>query len=137
MAGDPFEPELAAAAAETSRDAAMDAIDELLRVDLVRTTDARDHFASAIRLSAARRTRARRLPGGWVRISGPQMRSPLEGLPRMMRANHVERSARQGDLVAAAILREAGQAAARLAPQSAARWFGGALAAAPAEGADG
>src|SRR5262249_61742204 len=43
------------------------------------------------------------------------------------RAHHVERSARQGDLVAVAVLREAGQAAARLAPESAARWFGGAL----------
>src|SRR5262249_46655397 len=34
---------------------------------------------------------------------------------------------RQGDLAAVAVMREAGEAAARLAPESAARWFGGAL----------
>ena len=43
------------------------------------------------------------------------------------RAHHVERSARQGDVAAVAILREAGEATARLAPESAARWFGAAL----------
>jgi DNA-binding NarL/FixJ family response regulator/tetratricopeptide (TPR) repeat protein len=43
------------------------------------------------------------------------------------RAHHIERSARQGDVGAVAVLREAGEAAARLAPESAARWFGGAL----------
>jgi predicted ATPase len=36
VAGDPFEPELAAAAAATSDGAAMDAVDELLRLDLIR-----------------------------------------------------------------------------------------------------
>jgi DNA-binding CsgD family transcriptional regulator len=39
----------------------------------------------------------------------------------------VERSARAGDRAAIAILQEAGEAAALLAPASAARWFGGAL----------
>src|SRR4051794_18343431 len=39
VAGDPFEPELAAAAGGTSEAAAMDAIDELLHLDLVRNTD--------------------------------------------------------------------------------------------------
>jgi DNA-binding NarL/FixJ family response regulator len=43
------------------------------------------------------------------------------------RAHHVERSARQGDLAAVAVLRKAGEATARLAPESAAWWFGGAL----------
>src|SRR6185312_3725196 len=44
VAGDPFEPELAAAAAATSEAAAMEAIDELLRVDLVRNTDVPRRF---------------------------------------------------------------------------------------------
>jgi DNA-binding CsgD family transcriptional regulator len=39
----------------------------------------------------------------------------------------VERSARDGDLGAVAVLRAAGEAAASLAPASAAQWFGGAL----------
>ena len=42
-------------------------------------------------------------------------------------AHHVERSARQGDEAAIALLREAGEAAAPRAPASAARWFGAAL----------
>ena len=45
----------------------------------------------------------------------------------MSRAHHVERSARQGDSTAVAVLREAGEAAAHLAPGSAARWFTAAL----------
>src|SRR5262249_30831834 len=49
------------------------------------------------------------------------------GAAAAARAHHVERSARQGDLAAVAVLREAGEAAARLAPSSAARWFGAAL----------
>jgi ATP/maltotriose-dependent transcriptional regulator MalT len=43
------------------------------------------------------------------------------------RAHHVERSAREGDLDAVAVLREAGEAALRLAPASSARWFADAL----------
>src|SRR5262249_21373093 len=39
VAGAPFEPELAAAAAATSETAAIDVLDELLRLDLVRTTE--------------------------------------------------------------------------------------------------
>ena len=39
VAGDPFEPELAAAATAMSEAAAMDAIDESLRLDLVRDGD--------------------------------------------------------------------------------------------------
>jgi hypothetical protein len=38
VAGDPFEPELAAAAADVSETAAIDAIDELLALDFVRET---------------------------------------------------------------------------------------------------
>src|SRR5205823_13398772 len=39
VAGDPFEPELPAAAADASEAEAMDAVDELLQLDLVRDTD--------------------------------------------------------------------------------------------------
>ena len=127
VAGDPFEPELAAAAAETSEASAMDAIDELLRVDLVRTTDGplRIPFPPSACPPRGVRGHGACLAGG----CSPAVRrcARLAGGSCVMRAHHVERSARQGDLVAVAILREAGQAAARLAPESAARWFGGAL----------
>ena len=46
-----------------------------------------------------------------------------QGAPAAMRAHHVQYAARQGDLGAVAVLREAGEAAARRAPASAARWF--------------
>ena len=44
MAGDPFEPELAAAAADAAEAAVMEAVDELLQLDLVRATDVPRRF---------------------------------------------------------------------------------------------
>ncbi len=44
VAGDPFEPELAAAAAQLSEPAVMEAIDELLQLDLLRATDVPRRF---------------------------------------------------------------------------------------------
>ena len=44
VAGDPFEPELAAAAAALTEPTVMEALDELLRVDLLRTTDVPRRF---------------------------------------------------------------------------------------------
>ena len=128
VAGDPFEPELAAAAAATSEAAAMDAVDELLQLDLVRD----DRRAPTLPLPApARPPRGLRghapAAGGSVPTSGAPRRSRRGGRTAAARAHHVERSAREGDVAAVAVLREAGEAAARLAPASAARWFAGAL----------
>src|SRR6266508_4468831 len=44
IAGDPFDPELAAAAAATTEASVLDAVDELLRLDLVRQTDVPRRF---------------------------------------------------------------------------------------------
>jgi hypothetical protein len=44
VAGDPFESELAAAAAGTSDESTMDALDELVHLDLVRSTDVPRRF---------------------------------------------------------------------------------------------
>ena len=78
-------------------------------------------------------------PGGW-RLGAHERCADalaLRGAPASAIAHHVERSARQGDEAAIALLREAGEAAAPRAPASAARWFGAALrllpAAAPVE----
>src|SRR5215472_4441828 len=127
VTGDPFEPELAAAAAATSETAGMHAVDELLRLDLIRTTDVPRRFR--FRHPLVRRAVYEATAGGWRLGAHERCAEALaaRGASAAARAHHVERSARQGDLAAVAVLREAGEAAARLAPESAARWFGGAL----------
>jgi ATP/maltotriose-dependent transcriptional regulator MalT len=127
VAGDPFEPELAAAAAATSEAAGMQAVDELLGLDLIRTTDVPRRFR--FRHPLVRRAVYEATAGGWRLGAHERCSEALaaRGASAAARAHHVERSARQGDLAAVAVLREAGVATARLAPESAAWWFGGAL----------
>jgi DNA-binding CsgD family transcriptional regulator/tetratricopeptide (TPR) repeat protein len=127
VAGDPFEPEMAADAAETSEVAALDAIDELLVRDLIRQTDVPRRFRfrhPLVRRAVYESTRA-----GWRLRAHERCAEALaaQGATATDRAHHIERSARRGDRTAVAVLREAGEAAARLAPVSAARWFGAAL----------
>ena len=137
VAGDPFEPDLAASAAGVSEASAVDALDELLRCDLVRVTDVPRRFR--FRHPIVRRAVYEATPGGW-RLSAHERAAEClsaRGASIAARAHHVEHSARHGDTAAVAILREAGEDAAARAPASAARWFAGALrllpATAPAE----
>ena len=138
VAGDPFEPELAAAAAGTSEAEALDALDELLRTDLVRPTDQPRRFR--FRHPLVRRAVYEASPAGW-RLGAHERCAALlaeRGAAVAVRAHHVERSARQGDAGAADLLREAAEAAAGRAPATAARFYEGALRllpdSAPAEG---
>jgi len=127
VAGDPFEPELAAVAAGTSEDSTMEAVDELLQLDVIRTTDVPRRFR--FRHPLVRRAVYETAPAGWRLGAHERCAEALaaRGAAVAARAHHVERSARQGDVGAVAVLREAGEATARLAPESAARWFCGAL----------
>ena len=126
-AGDPFEPELAAAAAATPEASALEALDELLRFDLVRQTEVPRRFR--FRHPLVRRAVYESTPGGWRLGAHERIAETLavRGAPAAERAHHVERSARRGDAAAVATLREAGEAAAQRAPTSAATWFGRAL----------
>jgi DNA-binding NarL/FixJ family response regulator len=127
VAGDPFEPELAAAASLTSPASAIDEIDQLLQRDLIRTTDVPRRFR--FRHPLVRRAIYEATPVGWRLGAHERCAAALaaRGAPAVARAHHVERSAQEGDLAAVGVLREAGEAATRLAPASAARWFEAAL----------
>ena len=127
VAGDPFEPEQAATAAGISDASAIEALDELLRLDLVRVTDVPRRFR--FRHPLVRRAVYESTPGGW-RINAHERCAEglaARGSPASARAHHVELSAPQGDTAAVACLREAGETAAPRAPASAAHWFGEAL----------
>jgi DNA-binding NarL/FixJ family response regulator len=127
VAGDPFDPEVAAAAAATSEAAVLDAVDELLRLGLIRQTDVPRRFR--FRHPLVRRAVYESTPAGWRLGAHERSAEALaaRGATPAERAHHIERSARQGDAAAVAILREAGEAAAHRAPASAARWFAAAL----------
>ncbi len=137
VAGDPFEPELAAVAAATSEAEAMDAVDELLELDLIRTTEVPRRFR--FRHPLVRHAVYEATPGGWRLGAHERCAHALaaRGATAAARAHHVQRAAREGDLDAVGVLREAGEESARLAPGSAAHWFSQALrllpATAPAE----
>jgi ATP/maltotriose-dependent transcriptional regulator MalT len=127
VAGDPFEPELAAAAAEMPEASVLEALDELLKLELIRETEVPRRFR--FRHPLIRRAVYQSTPAGWRLGAHERSAEALaaRGAPATERAHHVERSARQGDAAAVATLREAGEAAALRVPASAAAWFGEAL----------
>ena len=127
VAGDPFDPELAAAAAGADDAATIDALDELLRLDLIRQTDVPRRFR--FRHPLVRRAVYESMPGGSRLVAHERCAEALarRGSLTSTIAHHVERCARQGDEAAVELLREAGEAAAPRAPASAARWFAAAL----------
>ena len=133
VAGDPFDPELATAAAAVDGGSALDAVDELLHRDLIRETEVPRRFR--FRHPLVRRAVYESAPAGWRLGAHERSAEALaaRGALAAERAHHVERSARQGDRAAVAILREAGEEAAHRAPASAAHWFAAALRLVPAD----
>ncbi|HSC90510.1 MAG TPA: AAA family ATPase [Gaiellaceae bacterium] len=127
VAGDPFDPELATAAADVDGSLSLDALDELLRLDVIRETDVPRRFR--FRHPLVRRAVYESAPGGWRLGAHERCADALarRGVRAADRAHHVERAGRQGDATAVDTLREAGREAAHRAPVSAAQWFAVAL----------
>jgi DNA-binding NarL/FixJ family response regulator len=127
VAGDPFDPDLAAAAAGVTEASAIEALDQLLQLNLVRETDVPRRYR--FRHPLVRRAVYESTLGGWRLGAHERVAEALlrRGAPAAVRAHHVERSAREGDAAAIAVLREAGETTARRSPSTAARWFQAAL----------
>ncbi len=123
VAGDPFEPDVAAAAADMPETAGLAALDELLALEIIRETDVPRRFR--FRHPLVRRAVYAGAPAGWRLGAHGRVAHTLEerGAPPATRAHHVEHLARPGDEGAIALLRQAGEDAAPRAPASAARWF--------------
>jgi ATP/maltotriose-dependent transcriptional regulator MalT len=123
VAGEPFEIDLAAAAAELAGDTALPALDGLLAAELLRPTDSPRRFA--FRHPVVRHAVYAATGAGWRIAAHERVAAELRrrGAPPVRLAEHVERSARAGDEDAIATLLEAGRAAAPQAPATAARLF--------------
>ncbi|MBV9049493.1 MAG: hypothetical protein JOY58_14550, partial [Solirubrobacterales bacterium] len=125
VAGEWFEPELVAAIAE--RPATLDALDELLRTDLIRPTEAPRRFR--FRHPIVRRAVYDRTGRGWQLGAHARAAAWLAatGAPPSGRAHHVERSATVGDEAAITLLVEAARSAAPRAPLTTGRWLHAAI----------
>jgi ATP/maltotriose-dependent transcriptional regulator MalT len=123
VAGDPFELDLTAATADMAEGDVLEALDELIDHDLVRSTRVPRRFR--FRHPLVRRAVYESCSPG-ARISAHRRSADAlaaRGAPATTRAHHVQHSAQHGDMAAVAVLQEAGEAASRRAPVSAARWF--------------
>lgn len=132
VAGDPFDEDMAAIAADIGTGEALAAFDELLGAGVIRPTGTRRRFAfrhpivrAAVYESGART---------WVVRAHARLADALakRGEPATARARHIERSATQGDERAVAALTEAGNAIASRTPADAAEWYRAALGLLPA-----
>lgn len=132
IAGEPFEPDVAAEIAGFDNDVGLATLDELLAVDLVRPTELPRRFA--FRHPLVRRAVYESAPAG-QRLAGHERAAAAlasRGAAAAARARHIEQAAGQGDEEAIAVLLEAAEGSAGRAPVVAARWFEAALRLLPA-----
>jgi DNA-binding NarL/FixJ family response regulator len=127
VAGDPFDPALAAAAADLPEPDALQALDALLEPALVRPAGAPRRFA--FRHPVVRHTVYVSAPGGWRLGAHDRVARALErqGAGPVQRAHHVEHAASPGDPDAVALLAAAAHELRPLAPAAAAHWLAAAL----------
>jgi DNA-binding NarL/FixJ family response regulator len=127
VAGDPFEPGLAAELAELSEGAALAALDELLERALVRPAGAPRRFT--FRHPVVRHAVYAAIPGGRRLGAHARAGAALErrGAGAVERAHHVEHAAHPGDDHALGLLVTAARELQSPAPASAARYYAAAL----------
>ena len=127
VAGDPFDPDVAAAAADLDPRRALELLDGLVAADLVRPLDASRAFR--FRHPIVRRAVYDDAAAGW-RIAAHEraaQRLAHHGASPAERAHHVQRYAHPGDDDAVALLHAAARDAQDTAPATAARYYEGAL----------
>jgi DNA-binding NarL/FixJ family response regulator len=127
VAGDPFEPELAAAVAELPEPAVLHSLDELLRCALVRPAATVRRFA--FRHPVVRHAVYMATPPAWRLGAHARAAQALErrGAGPVQRAHHVEHAARPGDEDAIELLSAAASELQSAAPRIAARCHAAAL----------
>jgi DNA-binding CsgD family transcriptional regulator/tetratricopeptide (TPR) repeat protein len=127
VAGEPFDPGIAADVAALEEAAALSALDELLERDLVRPTEVPRRFI--FRHPLVRRSVYESIGGGSKLAAHARAAEGLaaRGAPAADRAHHVEQAASPGDVEAIEVLLEAAAAASGRAPAVASRWLDGAL----------
>ena len=132
VAGDPFDPELAAAAADLDRRRALEALDVLVAAALVAPAGGARGFR--FRHPVVRRAVYDATPAGW-RLGAHERASDAlaaRGAAPALRAYHVEQAAQPGDEAAIELLKEAAADSADTSPAVAARWYATALRLLPA-----
>jgi DNA-binding CsgD family transcriptional regulator len=134
VAGDPFEPALAAVAADVTEEIALACFDGLLAADFVRATSQPRRFR--FRHPLVRRAVYEGAGGGWRLAAHARVAAGLEarGATPAQRAHHVERAAGPGDLAAVELLTAAAAEVAASAPATAAGWYAAALRLLPGAG---
>ena len=133
VCGDPFDPELAGAAADQEVNDALAAVDELAAADLVHPTG--DGRAFRFRHPLLRRAVYDSIPPTWRLGAHERAAAALaaRGASAWARAYHVEQCARPGEDAAIALLADAAAAAADTSPATAARWYAAAIRLLPAD----
>ena len=127
VAGEPFDLDLAGAAAGMDERETLAAIDQLLAANIAGPTDVPRRYR--FRHPLVRRAVYDGAGEAWRLEAHARAAAALAERPGALaaRAHHVERSAKVGDEAAAAVLEQAGHQAAARAPAIAARWFEAAL----------
>jgi DNA-binding CsgD family transcriptional regulator len=127
IAGDPFDLDLALAAAVTTSEAGAQPLDELLAVGLLRETGAPRKFA--FRHPLLREALELSMPAGSRLVAHERIAEALRsrGAPTLRLARHVVETGRPGDATSIELLLEAASQAQAYTPATAIRFFDAAL----------